>query len=356
MSSSSVPSSLAYAGKKSLDQILKERMRAKGVIDLTEDDDDDDDYSGGGGSSSSSSSSSSSAKRKRPGSAGSSSSSSAKRSRTGITTTNTAGRCEFVNKHKVFATGGFKRVYEAVYTERPGWSGGGSQIGKRCVMKCFKSGAAYNDFDFDEDLAAIRKAEEIVEAFNEAVPGAKVFMNRADVWTGREVDGSGRRKKWLVEPKISGQFVKFNSNSGHSNGDSLMQALSHFSYHHSKGKLLLCDLQGGKRAGEYHLTDPIVTSRQQGTYGNSDLGLKGMSTFFAEHKCGKHCSKAWQTYYRPERMIPVQEGSLLESPAAGAKPHPREDKQYLDQLHLSLEKSRARKCEEELRRMLEDDY
>jgi len=33
---------------------------------------------------------------------------------------------------------------------------------------------------------------------------------------------------------IEGDYLKFNSNSGHSNGDKLMGALSHFSYHHSQ--------------------------------------------------------------------------------------------------------------------------
>ena len=67
----------------------------------------------------------------------------------------------------------------------------------------------------------------------------RVYLNKPELWSadGRPV---------LVEPLIEGTYAKFNSNSGWVNeGYNMMQALSHFSYHVTEGRYLLCDLQGG---------------------------------------------------------------------------------------------------------------
>lgn len=63
-------------------------------------------------------------------------------------------------------------------------------------------------------------------------------MCEATVWT-RESDNC----KVLAEPYInSAQFTKFNSNSGRETADDVCRALSHFSYTHTNGEILLCDL------------------------------------------------------------------------------------------------------------------
>lgn len=50
----------------------------------------------------------------------------------------------------------------------------------------------------------------------------------------------------MVEPMVPG-FTKWNSNSGWvASGHDWMQSLSHFSYHFTNGRYVLCDLQGGK--------------------------------------------------------------------------------------------------------------
>jgi Alpha-kinase family len=64
---------------------------------------------------------------------------------------------------------------------------------------------------------------------------------------------------------------------------SLMQALSHFSYHSTDGKYLLCDLQGGfysassSNSTNIVLTDPVVNSTDA-CFGASDLGSARAST------------------------------------------------------------------------------
>jgi Alpha-kinase family len=82
---------------------------------------------------------------------------------------------------------------------------------------------------------------------------------------------------------LEGEFLKFNSNSGYTNGADFMQALSHFSYHHSNGQFL-CDLQGGHYEDVYVLTDPVImSSGDTKTFGATDLGEEGIGNFFAHH-------------------------------------------------------------------------
>jgi hypothetical protein len=67
-------------------------------------------------------------------------------------------------------------------------------------------------------------------------------------------------------------WKKFNSNSGwvaeDDLWDSVMQALSHFSYHTFGGNLLLCDLQGGILKNGAVLSDPVIMSRNR-KYGSA---------------------------------------------------------------------------------------
>ena len=80
-----------------------------------------------------------------------------------------------------------------------------------------------------------------------------------------------------------------------------VQAFSHFTYRHTRRKMLVCDLQGvlnidaadEGRAGVFELTDPVIhyrseTGRQQ-VYGKTDHGLRGMHAFFTTHQCNDVC-------------------------------------------------------------------
>ena len=300
--------SVAYTGQVSLAQRL--RRGAENAIDLT--------GGGGGGSGSASSSSSSSSSssdriarsKKRASSAISASSSSSssssssrpparrakqegadpvysttggKRSKHALHTSNAGASQSLADYSTIFASGGFKNVYLGVYTE----SEGGARDGEKTVHKRFKTGNVLTDFHFDDDMIAMRRAKDLIHAFNHEMRFtnvATVHMNEASVWT----QISPPHYKSLVEPLIEGRFIKFNSNTGYTNGDSLMDALSHYSYHATAGKELLCDVQGGKYERSYVLTDPIIMSRDR-KYGPTDLGLDGMSTFFSQHRCSKHC-------------------------------------------------------------------
>eukprot|EP00884_Botryococcus_braunii_P003389 jgi/Botrbrau1/13050/Bobra.0187s0012.1 len=143
-----------------------------------------------------------------------------------------------------------------------------------------------------------RNLREIIDAYNSSgCINQNIYLNHPGVWTfkpGTRYAG----QKTLTEPFIN-NYQKFNSNTGCViGGDSwseVMQSLSHFSYHNSGGQMVLCDLQGGIRSGRRGavLTDPVILSRRR-TYGVTDLGPEGISTFFARHQCNHYCKEHWQ--------------------------------------------------------------
>ena len=74
------------------------------------------------------------------------------------------------------------------------------------------------------------------------------------------------------------------------------QAFSHFSYEHSKGKQLVCDLQGvWNEEDGFVLTDPVVhyvsENSKKHVNGATDKGLEGVRKFFRTHTCDGLCAK-----------------------------------------------------------------
>ena len=66
--------------------------------------------------------------------------------------------------------------------------------------------------------------------------------------------------------------------------NALVQAFSHFSFHFSKGKLVIVDIQGIKNI----MTDPAIQSIEQ-AFGSTDLGTYGIYKFLKNHQCTKYC-------------------------------------------------------------------
>ncbi|KAJ3036158.1 hypothetical protein HDV00_003014 [Rhizophlyctis rosea] len=131
---------------------------------------------------------------------------------------------------------------------------------------------------------------DILKAFNALnLSNFQIFVVKGSVWIN-----DGPEEKVWVEPFME-NFEKFNSNTGADSGHDLLSALSHFSYHHSSGQLLLCDLQGSQGQKAYTLTDPVIMSRNAGTYGPADLGIRGGLNFFYHHSCGRFCQRSWES-------------------------------------------------------------
>ncbi|XP_062513152.1 alpha-protein kinase vwkA-like [Corticium candelabrum] len=93
-----------------------------------------------------------------------------------------------------------------------------------------------------------------------------------------------------IEDFITGVYEKFNSNSGwvNSNGHLFASAFSHYTWHKTNGRELVCDLQGVRKGDSYELTDPAIHSLNR-LYGMTDLGQRGMDAFFDSHQCNELC-------------------------------------------------------------------
>jgi hypothetical protein len=143
----------------------------------------------------------------------------------------------------------------------------------------------------------------------------------------------------LVEPELDGKFTKWNNNAGEVRGrtstqarssgigsmalleesddeeemapievDDIPQAFSHFSYEHSAGKQLVCDLQGVWNADDgFVLTDPVVhyvsSKGRAHTNGATDKGLAGVKRFFETHVCCSLCKKMGLPPRTPSNLI-----------------------------------------------------
>ena len=74
----------------------------------------------------------------------------------------------------------------------------------------------------------------------------------------------------------------------------LALAFSHFTWAHTAGYLLVCDLQGvettdkrGRRT--LLLTDPAIHCPGVLRFGGTNMGMEGVRAFFKGHTCNSHC-------------------------------------------------------------------
>mmetsp|Transcript_28739 Transcript_28739/g.71616 ORF Transcript_28739/g.71616 Transcript_28739/m.71616 type:complete len:718 (+) Transcript_28739:144-2297(+) len=190
---------------------------------------------------------------------------------------------------------------------------------------------------FQEDMARIQaQAGELAKTFNRLVGGpAKMQLNFLDVDIYLAYDSAyPKGEAWvLVEQELEGKFRKWNNNNGQvyqhqleegstglnptllnviceeeeeeeggshekaisSDLSELPQCFSHFTYEHTGGRSLVCDLQGvWNSADGFVLTDPVIhhvssTGSQRHKNGGTDHGAQGVLSFFKTHKCGALC-------------------------------------------------------------------
>lgn len=214
-------------------------------------------------------------------------------------------RADF-NFSRVDCRGGFKLVTVGRYT-------GGRRTGQSAVAKWFKPEyKSMADQFFTTDLEAVEKCLKILVSWN----GSKFITDTIRLNKPSRLTKPNGGVQYLVEPYIL-NFRKFNSNTGwvaenaDTNWVDVMQALSHYSYHVSSGQFLLCDLQGGLYRDGAILTDPIIMSRAR-EFGPTDLGPRGISTFFGRHRCGRFCRVDWRRPADQNVYHQMKEGSSLE--------------------------------------------
>ena len=210
--------------------------------------------------------------------------SSSSAARTNLTSTNVT-----LHRHEMLGEGAFRIAYAGSYI-------GGHRNSQEAVCKCFKNQfKPLEDEFFRSDDRVENRGIEFAEDWNEfCEQGKEILMTKGDI----RIIGN---KKFLVEPLIR-YFTKFTSNNGWiaSERDEgwkvlAMEAFCHFTYHRSGGQMIVCDLQGRYRFDRYNrdrcrfeLTDPAICSRRR-SFGPTDLGEKGIESFFARHQCNKFC-------------------------------------------------------------------
>lgn len=221
---------------------------------------------------------------------------------------NDASRAEYqtYDLDNPFAQGTFRWVAKGTYTE-------GEREGQASVCKWFKTGSVFEEEFFQTDIKAVDKALHLVEEWNsQQFVDNLIRVNIPAVWTF-DGDCSRTGQKILSEPYIE-NYQKFNSNSGWADDDTpwprVMQALSHFSYHITGGQFVLCDLQGGVYSDGAVLTDPAVLSRSK-SFGVTDLGPEGISTFFSQHRCNEFCRSSWDRPADQRQYLPVTQGTSM---------------------------------------------
>jgi hypothetical protein len=213
----------------------------------------------------------------------------------------------------IIGEGAFRYVAKGQYSK-------GQRSGQPCVSKWFKAGEVYDEVFFAKDILAVDKALDILTQWNQSrIIDSQIRLNRPEVW--RFVDGEREGQRHLVEPFIE-NYTKFNSNTGWTNPDGspwsdVMQAISHYSYHASGGQFLLCDLQGGLYRNGAVLSDPVIHSRSQ-AYGLTDLGDRGISSFFSNHRCNQYCNRSWTMPRDQGRYFVASQGTSMILPHAGA--------------------------------------
>jgi len=112
----------------------------------------------------------------------------------------------------------------------------------------------------------------------------------------------------VAEPLLEGAFRKYNNNTGFVDRDlmrSTPHAFSHWTFHFTRGTLLVCDIQGV----EDTYTDPQIHSNTDDgwVYGKGDFGREGIERFFETHVCNGLC-RYLKLPERPrdQRLPPVQ--------------------------------------------------
>lgn len=226
--------------------------------------------------------------------------------------TNLSSQSAQIHQNEVLGEGAFRTTYAATYT-------GGNRHNQEAVSKVFKPQyqSIANEF-FRTDFKATEHAIRIAEKWN-----AKCFNKREITINYGDIKHFGSQK-CLLEPLIR-YFTKYTSNNGYiekvgDHGD-CMEAFAHFSYHASGGQTLVCDLQGRYRYDRYkpkrcryELTDIAVCSRNR-SFGPTDMGLKGIETFFHNHVCNGYCShfgdRSWAKPARSDNWFESHSGTSM---------------------------------------------
>ena len=190
--------------------------------------------------------------------------------------------------------------------------GNGPKNRKKCVGKVFKESLgcpmARSRERWLRDIEIAQRAQELAEDWNFMVKTNKppyfripviakvgersIISSLADLYPfhGSAPIDIKPNEYVAIEDFIPGKYEKFNSNTGWTvnDGHRFSPAFSHFTWWKTGESELVCDLQGVRTDFSYELTDPAIHSWER-QYGRTDMGQRGIDSFFSSHKCNPLC-------------------------------------------------------------------
>ncbi len=151
-----------------------------------------------------------------------------------------------------------------------------------------------------EDVLAAHVASSLCQSFNKRPDGSSPMVKRPlhfQIPYLLSIAGTSRYHRnqrvgdyVVIEDFIPGRYERFVSNNGTLLFQGTLGSFSHFTYHESKGKLIVVDLQGVRNDASYMLTDPAIHTAGVGKiFGELDLGDTGIDAFFMTHECCGLC-------------------------------------------------------------------
>jgi hypothetical protein len=212
--------------------------------------------------------------------------------------------------------GTFRRAFQGKLTQGilDGFDQGDHVVVKTIVRPRFANGSRLQLVDVKTQT----KAQRLIQAFLQELgtgyrvpevpggPAVRVIMCSTTFLTLREPVNFGTfstvpGEQVALEKLIRGNYEKFNSSSGWSSGKHMLpDALSHWTWVHSQGDYLLCDLQGVRKSDAFVFTDPVIITKKTLAYGDADLGPSGMRNWFAHHRCNALCRHMRINTKRPD--------------------------------------------------------
>eukprot|EP00948_MAST-09A_sp_MAST-9A-sp1_P000479 g479.t1 len=220
---------------------------------------------------------------------------------------------------KPFAQGAMRECYRMIID------------GKRYVAKAFRplmrksSKQAFKAMK--DDVVVQLKCKKIAELFNQAVTSQAKKVDVLDAFIierlSSNTTGSNSESPktdhvyFFIEAFVDGEYKKHNDNFGHiCDVRNTPQAFSHFSWCITRGKMLVCDIQG---VGDLY-TDPQVHTcdvTTQNQFHGGNFGVFGMARFFSTHVCNEVC----HSLNLPEFSLAKSEKTLV---SAWLEEHKRE--------------------------------
>ena len=211
----------------------------------------------------------------------------------------------------VFEEGTFRYVYKGIIKNKEGKPTKPDLFpNEKCTVKIYKN-KEYDANDFIKDLNNYYYSRNVSSIFNlkykdlkfipkfNYIPTYVTSLEKYSTYNLfyffpiRDSDQMKKikEKEWItIEPFLGGKFEKFiNNNCIQKYGtDESIVLFMHWNWVYSKGKSLICDIQGEEKYYSYELTDPAVQSIDK-EYGESDLGPCSLINFLINHQHNELC-------------------------------------------------------------------